>query len=190
MPNFHLDSHPAAESYRLLDFESVDVHPGFISGTYFLTVRGIKPCINMRVTLSPRIYIRCPEYWGIEVVGHLPGGICLEAIGHYDETIELTGITGSRGIEVIGATKTETRDVPGGCDGSSDFSARTGEKGEQFIVIALTGSSGDKYRGCRVIPEGNPYPAIYSQVFGPASREECAKWVEENCGFDGGDPPE
>jgi hypothetical protein len=190
MPEFRLESHPAAQSYRLLDFESVEVSGGFVNDTYFLTVRGTTPCINMKVSLSPLIYIRCPEYWGIEVVGHLPHGICLDAIGHYEETIELTGITGSRGIEVIGATRTEIRDVPGGCDDSRAFSARAAEGGEQFIVIALTASDGEKHKGCRVVPDGSPYARIYSQVFGPASREECEKWIADNCGFDGGDPPE
>lgn len=74
MTDFRLESHPAAESHRLLDFESAHITPGFIPGTYILTVGGTKPCSNMTVTLSPLIYIRCPEYWGIEVVGHLCTG--------------------------------------------------------------------------------------------------------------------
>lgn len=186
MPDL-LKSHPSAESHRLLDFENIEVNGG-VAGSYFLTVSGTKPCRNMKVTLSPRIYVRCPEYWGIEVVGHLPGGICLDAIGRYEETIELTGITGSRGIEVIGASRSETRDVPGGCSDGRDFSAASGKPGDRFIVIALTGSAGEKHQGCRVVPEDSAYPAIYSPVFGPASREECENWVQENCGFDGGDP--
>ena len=186
MPEFNLESNPAAESYRLLDFESAVVRPGFVSGTYFLMVRGTKPCINMEVSLSARIYIQCPEYWGIEVVGHLPGGICLTAIGNYDIAIQLTGITGSRGIEVIGATRSEQIEVPGGCSDSQDFTVQE----TRFIVIALARSGSDKYRGCRVVPEGSSYAKIYGEVFGPASREECDRWVAENCGFDGGDPPE
>jgi hypothetical protein len=56
------------------------------------------------------------------------------------------------------------------------------ENGKQYIVIALTVSAGDKHEGCRVLEEGSIYPAIYSQFYGPASREECEKWVAENCG--------
>ncbi|HEX9668718.1 MAG TPA: hypothetical protein VGC93_04460, partial [Thermoanaerobaculia bacterium] len=78
-------------------------------------VRGTKPCINMEVFLSPRIYTHCPDYWGIEVVGCLPTGICLTAIGKYDVTISLTGITGSAGIEVVGATRSQQFRVTGGC---------------------------------------------------------------------------
>ncbi len=115
MAVFDMATQPAATSCRLIDFESVEIHAGIIPDTWFLTVRGTKPCINMKVSLVPLVYIRCPEYWGIEVVGCLPDGICLPAIGPFEETIPLAGITGSCGIEVIGANKKETHDVSGGC---------------------------------------------------------------------------
>lgn len=112
---------PQAESYRLLDFDSVVVRPGFVNNTFFLTVTGTAPCINMKITLSPLIYIDCPEYWGIEVVGNLPGGICLEQTAPFTETISLTGVTGSKGIEVIGRTKREKQTVSGGCSHKQRF---------------------------------------------------------------------
>ena len=108
-------SNPTAQSCRLLDFEEARVDPGIVPNTFFLTVRGTKPCLNMVVTLNPRIYVACPEYWEIEVVGCLPGGICLTALGQYEVTISLTGITGSVGIEVVGATRSEQFPVTGGC---------------------------------------------------------------------------
>ena len=51
-----------------------------------------------------------------------------------------------------------------------------------YVVIALTGSTGKKHEGCRVIPYGDVYPAIYSQVYGPASKRDCEKWMKSNCG--------
>jgi hypothetical protein len=51
-----------------------------------------------------------------------------------------------------------------------------------YIVIALTASTGKKYEGCKVIPQGDVFPAIYSQVFGPASQKDCEKWAAANCG--------
>lgn len=123
MTELNLESRPAGEGYRLLDFESVEVRPGTVSGTYALTVAGDTPCFNMEVSLSARVYARCPEYWGIEVVGILPGGLGFMSVGTYNESIPLQGITGSRGIEIIGATRSETRDVPGGCGGSDDPAA-------------------------------------------------------------------
>ena len=112
---------PPSESCRLIDFDSVDVVPGIVPNTFFVIVRGTTPCINMTVSLSPRIYIRCPEFWGIEVIGCLPGGICLPAIGHYEKVMSLIGITGSEGIEIVGATKREKRKVAGGCHSALEF---------------------------------------------------------------------
>ena len=50
-----------------------------------------------------------------------------------------------------------------------------------YIVIALTASTGKKHEDCKVIPHGDVYPAIYSQVFGPASEKDCQKWMAANC---------
>jgi hypothetical protein len=47
------------------------------------------------------------------------------------------------------------------------------ERLKGYIVIALTASTGKKYEDCKVIPQGDIYPAIYSQVFGPASQKDC-----------------
>jgi hypothetical protein len=112
----------ASETCRRIDFENVELRPGIVNGTFFLVVTGKTPCINMKVSLIPLIYIKCPEYWGIEVVGCLPNGICLTAIGSFTEFIPLAGVTGSVGIEVIGATKTEQIAVDGGnCSSSEAF---------------------------------------------------------------------
>ena len=56
------------------------------------------------------------------------------------------------------------------------------ERLRAYIVIALTASTGKKYEDCKVIPHGDVYPAIYTQVFGPASQKECEKWMAANCG--------
>ena len=109
-----------ASSVRLINFERAEVRPGFLPGSFILIVSGQAPCLNMTVALSPLIYVRCPEYWGIEVTGTLPAGFCLPALKPFVATIDLAGITGSRGIEVIGAGHSETFEVTGGCgEGSS-----------------------------------------------------------------------
>jgi hypothetical protein len=66
----------------------------------------------MEVRLSPRIYIRRPEYWGIEVIGSLPGGICLPVTAKYTVALPLEGVTGTKGVEVIGANKKKKHRVP------------------------------------------------------------------------------
>jgi len=51
----------------------------------------------------------------------------------------------------------------------------------QFIVIALTVSVGDKRQDCSVVKADASYLATHNPVFGPASYEECEKWLKENC---------
>jgi len=63
------------------------------------------------------------------------------------------------------------------------------ERLRAYIVIALVGGGGEKkkeHEGCRVIPNGEVFPAIYSQVFGPASQRDCEKWAAKNCSKSGG----
>jgi hypothetical protein len=50
-----------------------------------------------------------------------------------------------------------------------------------YVVISTTLEEAKKYEGCKVIPYGDVYPAIYRQVYGPASKPECEKWVKANC---------
>jgi hypothetical protein len=103
---------PAAKSCRRIDFTRTEIRPGIVNGTYFLVVSGTKPYMNLQVILAPRVYVVRPKYWEIEVVGCLPG-ISLPALAPYSVTIPLDGIVGTKGIEVIGATKSKKHDILG-----------------------------------------------------------------------------
>jgi hypothetical protein len=105
------NSSPQAESTRLVEFEGAEVVGGFINDTYYLIVNGVKPYLNMTVKLIPLVYIERPDYWGIEVVGTLPG-FGLPAQAPYTISIPLDGIRGKKGVEVIGATRRVVLDVP------------------------------------------------------------------------------
>src|SRR5215218_9549950 len=108
----HFTSAPPATGFRLLDFDSADVvtlesfPPQFV-----LRVSGTKPMANMQVQVVPLVYIRRPEYWGIEVVGSLLGGIGLPALAPYEVTLPLTGFLGTQGIEVIGGSRVQRFDI-------------------------------------------------------------------------------
>ncbi|HEX5702181.1 MAG TPA: hypothetical protein VFX97_03080 [Pyrinomonadaceae bacterium] len=115
---------PPSGSVRLVSFTSARVVGGFLPGTYFLIVRGTKPYVNMTVELSPLVYVRQPEYWGIEVVGSLPG-IGLPTTAPYTVAISLDGILGTKGIEVIGANKKQKIAVS---KGSAVLSAKKAAK--------------------------------------------------------------
>lgn len=121
---------PRAESVRLIGFEHAEIltlesfPPQFV-----LNVTGIKSYLNMEVELVPLVFVRQPEYWGIEVVGPLRGGIVLPALAPYTVSISLIGITGTEGVEVIGANRSEKIKVPpketaGNCHNWSAWHAR------------------------------------------------------------------
>jgi hypothetical protein len=102
---------PTPSSVRLINFTRAEVRPGFLPNTWILIVSGTKPYLNMTVRLSPLIYVRRPEYWGIEVIGSLPG-MGLPATAPYTVSLPLDGILGTKGIEVIGASKKKKFLVP------------------------------------------------------------------------------
>lgn len=102
---------PTPTSVRLINFTRAEVRPGFLPKTWILIVSGTKPYLNMTVRLSPLIYIRRPDYWGIEVIGSLPG-IGLPATAPYTVSLPLDGILGTKGIEVIGASRRKKILVP------------------------------------------------------------------------------
>ena len=111
---------PTTQGSRLIDFEKAEVRPGFVPDTWFLIVSGVAPCANMEVSLVPLAYVQQPEYWGIEVIGTLPGGICMTALKAYMVTLDISSVLGTRGIEVIGARRKEQIAVPPKDDGKDD----------------------------------------------------------------------
>ncbi|MGB5687437.1 MAG: hypothetical protein WBM35_16635 [Candidatus Electrothrix sp.] len=103
---------PLSRGCRLVDFEQTgivtlweDVHVLIITGKVFAS--GV-----VEVKLVPYQYVEQPEYWEIEVVGGcssrvkdaLPG---LSPEPMWTTAINLKGIMGTLGVEVIGASKRE-----------------------------------------------------------------------------------
>lgn len=121
---------PAAQSCRLLDFERADAVSLMIypPPPAQLVVAGRKPFANMSVSLNPLRYDQPPEYWGIEVVGCMPP-IGQPAIVPYAVELSLAGITGTRGIEVIGAGHTERIELPQE-EGGAGSARHPGDGGE------------------------------------------------------------
>jgi len=97
---------------RLIDFERADViTPMIYPPRPRLTVTGVKPGTDVEVTLVPLVYVSQPSYQGIQVVAttnadrpHVSQPI---ANVPYVAELDLAGICGSEGIEVIGETRTE-----------------------------------------------------------------------------------
>jgi len=62
------------------------------------------------VSLVPLVYVSRPPFWGIQVVGSNPAAPqATPAITNvaYDVELDLDGLVGSAGVEVVGATRTE-----------------------------------------------------------------------------------
>ena len=60
--------------------------------------------------VSPDLH-PAPEYWGIELIG-CQGGIGLPMEAPFMVTLDISRHRGKKGIEVMGATRSEKRDVP------------------------------------------------------------------------------
>ena len=115
---------PVAQSGRLIDFETATVITQMIYPPRpVLVVSGHKPYQAMKVELVPLTYIRRPPFWGIEVVGSYSGQAGLTPMPAiaipYTVELHLAGVTGSVGVEVIGATKTEQ--IPVASEDTSQF---------------------------------------------------------------------
>jgi hypothetical protein len=96
---------PATASDLRIEFERAEIVTlGTSPPRYVLNVSGTKPFVNMEVGLAPVAYVRRPEYWGVEVVGHLQG-IGIPDAAPFEVTLDVTGVMGTKGVEVQGATR-------------------------------------------------------------------------------------
>jgi len=83
-----------------------------------LVVSGVT-VYQMDVSLVPLVYVSRPQYWGIQVVGSTgpdPGPRPTQPITAipYSVELDLEGVTGTEGVEVIGESRTERIAVPTG----------------------------------------------------------------------------
>ncbi|MGH3971760.1 MAG: SSI family serine proteinase inhibitor [Pseudonocardiaceae bacterium] len=140
---------PTPQSCRVINFGSAQVVTlESLPLQHVLVVTGQKP-LNMEVSLTPLVYIRQPEYWGIEVIGCVPG-LSLPAVVPYVVRLDLDGTIGTCGIEVIGANRSEKIDISShsaGPQGSFTLSITSSASGELIASASLT---------CP--PDGNAHP--------------------------------
>jgi hypothetical protein len=101
-----------SRAQRLIDFDRADVITPMIEPPRpVLVVTGEKPYAATEVSLVPLMYVSQPPYWGIQVVAS-PGEIGphpmpVAAPEPYRVELDLAGVTGTHGVEVIGASRTE-----------------------------------------------------------------------------------
>jgi hypothetical protein len=106
---------------RIIDFEIAELKSLPFQDSLYLWVRGRMPLGAFEVTLAPRIYHDRPEYWGIEVAivasptADNDQGVAdkqvNEASTMFERSVPLSGVTGSRGITVIGANQVKRIEI-------------------------------------------------------------------------------
>jgi hypothetical protein len=108
---------------QIVDFEIAELRKVPFQDSLYLWVRGKLPAGAVEAKLAPRVYHDRPDYWGIEVaVVSVPD----EANGRgadaaepgfeslvFERSVPLAGITGSRGITVIGANQIKRIEITG-----------------------------------------------------------------------------
>ena len=103
---------------RIIDFDVAELRKLPFQDSLYLWVRGTLPGLGYEARLAPRVYQHRPDYWGIEVavVSHRTaandadmGAVSLE----FERSVPLTGITGVRGIAVIGASQVKQIEIFG-----------------------------------------------------------------------------
>jgi hypothetical protein len=103
---------------RIIDFERAELRRVPFQDSLYLWVSGMLPGPGLQVKLAPRFHHGRPDYWDIEVAAVAQGR---EATSNdneagdlqFERSVPLTGITGYRGISVIGANKVKRIDISG-----------------------------------------------------------------------------
>ena len=118
MTNSSSGSLSSVPNGRIIDFEHAELRKLPFQGGLYLWVRGSLPGTGFEARLAPRIYHDRPEFWGIEVaVIQAPepandvGAADTKLI--FERSVPLTGITGVRGIAVIGANQVKRIEITG-----------------------------------------------------------------------------
>jgi hypothetical protein len=100
----------------VIDFEKAELkHMPFQDGVY-LVVKGRCPGKGFDVRLAPLVYNETrPDYWGIEVAMFTAGSNAEAADDNamFERSVPLAGITGTRGVTVIGANQELRIDIDG-----------------------------------------------------------------------------
>jgi hypothetical protein len=103
---------------RIIDFEVAELRKLPFQDSLYLWVQGHLPSADFEAKLAPRFYHDRPDYWGIEVaVVSVPrSDNDLSAANtslSFERSVPLTGITGTKGITVIGANQIKQIDISG-----------------------------------------------------------------------------
>ncbi|MFL6129967.1 MAG: hypothetical protein ACJ73E_12995 [Mycobacteriales bacterium] len=189
---------PPPASSRLLDFDQAQILAlRTFPPRYILRVAGTAPYADIDVALVPLVYVRQPEYWEIEVVGSLRG-VAVGGPTPYQVSLRLDGSLGTRGIEVVGATRRERFDIPGrSAQGECrDWSAVVDRRPPGPPTLIVTGecdfpTAGSTVELHRAAPQGiNPRDLLLDKVVTPPSGPAASVLTAVPVRYTENDPPE
>ena len=100
---------------RIVEFDTAEIRTVPFQDSLYLWVSGMHPGLDLEVRLAPRYYNERPEYWAVEVAAIRPTAPALGADGDrkamFECAIPLVGVTGLRGITVVGANRVQRIDI-------------------------------------------------------------------------------
>lgn len=109
----------SAPNGKIIDFDRAELRRVPFQDSLYLWVSARTPGTNFELRLAPRIYHDRPDYWAIEVVavgaGHAANDTGVE-VGEdiVERSVPLSGITGKKGISVIGANHSKQIEIGDG----------------------------------------------------------------------------
>ena len=100
---------------RIIDFETAEIRTVPFQDSLYLWVSGTHPGPDLDVRLAPRYYNDRPDYWAVEVAAIRPTtpaiGADVDRKATFECAIPLVGVTGLRGITVVGANRVQRIDI-------------------------------------------------------------------------------
>ena len=103
---------------QIIDFEKAELRRMPFQDSLFLWVKGRLPAQGFDARLAPRIYKNGrPDYWAIDVAAFtsLVAANDVDAGNGliFERSVPLTGITGIKGVTVIGANHSQRIEIDG-----------------------------------------------------------------------------
>jgi hypothetical protein len=108
----------SAPNGKIIEFEQAELRHLPSHESLYLWVKGRMSMQGYQAKLAPRIYYGRPDYWGIEVAAIASPSAVNDDGGagdmvSFECSVPLTGITGTRGVAVIGANQVKRIDIAG-----------------------------------------------------------------------------
>jgi heat shock protein HslJ len=96
---------------RASGYQNVIIEPGDVAGRWNVTISGMKSGPSPR--LAPYAYTARPEHWRIAVESCSPPGVTYPGVmSPFITTLDLTGATGTKGIELVSGDRSQKLAVP------------------------------------------------------------------------------